>query len=338
MKKILCVLVSVLVIQSIMAQQKPVSETVVNTTEKVNKKTQELSQASDKAAQQLGQAGDNAKVIVDNAKKILRVFEPILNLHFRKKKASGIGQESYVLNTTPVDTKGPSQPVVEPVSANAGGASVPTPPAQMAYDARFYENYVPENGGYNSDGTANWGNQYNGEFGNYLDAFSGTILDGGTAEDKPESVDLIFLAPNDGQNAYYIITPNFARDNYAADAYWGSATTDNPVKSWKAVNESEVALTTITGQQFEKIQYSEQLRGAVKQSKGFASFFSSTNKLEGRVFAVKTEMHGRTAYALIYIVKHIGTSGSSGHLKVKIKCTGFDTSGDGNPDPALYIR
>ena len=104
MKKILCVLVSVLVIQSIMAQQKPVSETVVNTTEKVNKKTQELSQASDKAAQQLGQAGDNAKVIVDNAKKILRVFEPILNLHFRKKKASGIGQESYVLNTTPVDT------------------------------------------------------------------------------------------------------------------------------------------------------------------------------------------------------------------------------------------
>lgn len=318
------------------AQKQTGTEKVITASEKINKKSQQISEASNQAANQMAQAGENAKVVAANVKRLIKVFEPIFKLHFKKKKAVSGNTEPATVNTTAVtaaanETPAAPQPIPEAAPANYADAPVP------AIDGG-YKNYQPESDDYNTDGSANWGNQYNAEFGNYLDAFTGTILDGGSAEDKPTAVDLIFLAPNDGQNAYYIITPNFAHDNGSADAFWGSATTDNPVKSWKAVNESEVAVTTLTGQQFEKLQYSEQLRGAVKQAKCFASFYSSTTKLEGKVFAVKTEMLGRSAYALIYVMKHVGTSGSSGYLKVKIKCTGFDNNGDGNPDAGMYYR
>ena len=49
-------------------------------------------------------------------------------------------------------------------------------------------------------------------------------------------------------------------------------------------------------------------------------------------------MEGRTIYALIYVVKQIGSRGNGGYLKVKIKCTGFDNNGDGNPDVSEYNR
>jgi hypothetical protein len=37
-------------------------------------------------------------------------------------------------------------------------------------------------------------------------------------------------------------------------------------------------------------------------------------------------------------MKHVGTSESGGHLKVKIKCTAFNNNGDGNPDAGMYYR
>ena len=286
------------------AQKKPATEKAVGAAEKTNKKSQQISEASNRIKEQAEQVGTNAQNIAKNVKAVIKILEPIFKFHFKKRNKNGGTQNdnAVVINNTEAknDTKSGSNVPVSTAPPVTNENPVTNTNPQATYDPG-----IPENDNYNSDGTANWGNQYNVEYGNYLDAFTGTILDGGSAEDKPNSVDLIFLAPNDGQNAYYIITPNFAHDNVSADAFWGSATTDNPVKTWKAVNESEVAATTITGQQFEKIQYNEQLRGAAKQAKGFASFYSSLSKLDGKVFAVKTEMENRTAYALIYVIKQI---------------------------------
>jgi hypothetical protein len=304
------------------AQKKKTGEKVVEASEKLNKKSKVVVDVSNRVTDQSQQMGENVKNVTENVKKLIRVFEPIFKLHFKKKNRKE-NNEALAAGNTQTKQESNNGAIADSVPANAANAAYESPG-------------VPENDDYNSDGTANWGNQYNAEYGCYLDALTGSILDGGTAEDRPNSVDLVYLAPNDGQNAYYLITPNFAHDNITADAYWGSATTDNPVKTWKDVNESEVAATTLTGAQFEKIQYNEQLRGAVKSAKGFASFFISSNKLDGKVFAVKTTMGSRDAFALIYVVKHVGTSGSGGHLKVKIKCTGFDSNGDAQPDAGLY--
>jgi hypothetical protein len=343
MKKIIVLkLLCIALFTNAHAQKKPAAEKVVAASEKVNNKSREISDASNKVADQARQAGDNAKNIASNVKAILKVFEPILKLHFKKRNKNKPAEDVVIINTGQVksdnnNSSSAPPPSVENNNSNSGSntnnnnKSIPVEAPQASYDPG-----VPENTNYNSDGTANWGNHHNPEYGCYIDALTGTILDGGSAEDKPESVDLIFIAPNDGQNAYYLITPNFAHDNGSANCFWGSCSTDNPVKSWKSVNESEVAETKITGAQFEKIQYNEQLRGAVKSTRNFSAFYTSLNKLDGKVFAVKTTMGERDAFALIYVVKHVGTSGSSGYLKVKIKCTGFDNNGDGNPDEALY--
>lgn len=58
--------------------------------------------------------------------------------------------------------------------------------------------------------------------------------------------------------------------------------------------------------------------------------------MNGKVFAVKTHLGNREAYGLIYIVDQFGTTGTNGYLKIKLKVTGFDSTGDGNPDPNLY--
>ncbi|MBL7707456.1 MAG: hypothetical protein JNJ86_00220 [Chitinophagaceae bacterium] len=320
---------------------------VVKKAEKINAKSQEISRTSEKVKEQANQVATNTKTVVQNVKSVIKIFEPIFAIHF-KKKNKGVRKEAGT-NNEPVDNRqAPAEPVLTtaPVANNNTGtppqpvvtgeyppvANTASAVAQQAYS----DPGVPENQNYNPDGSANWGNQHNAEYGCYLDAVTGTVLFGGDAEESPTSVDLIFLAPNDGQNTYYLVTPGFAHDG-SADCFWGSCTTNNPTRSWKNVNESEVALTNMTGAQFEKIQYNTQLSGAVKNARGFAGWYSSPgSKLDGKVFAVKTEMENRTAYALIYVVKHVGTSGSSGHLKIKIKVTGFDNNGDGNPDVSAY--
>lgn len=322
-------------------QVKPTGQKAVETAKKINNTAAGVSDASNKIAEQAKQSGEHIKNVAENVKAIIQVFEPIVKIHFKKKGNATTTAENGSAQSSSIYQKeeSNSSPVMPPTIQNQTNPNTQVENTVGGNpSATTTQSYQPESASYNGDGSANWGNQYNAEYGNYLDAFTGTILDGGSAEDNPASIDLIFLAPNDGQNAYYILTPNFAHDNGSADAFWGSATTDNPVKAWRAVNESEVALTILTGQQFEKIQYNEQLRGAIKQAKGFASFFSSTSKLDGKVFAVKTEMADRTAYALVYVVRHMGTSGSNGHLKVKIKCTGIDNNGDGNPEQQNYSR
>ncbi|MFY7652298.1 MAG: hypothetical protein ACOVQE_06325 [Chitinophagaceae bacterium] len=186
----------------------------------------------------------------------------------------------------------------------------------------------------NNDGTGNWGNQNNALFGNCLDVLTGTVMGMGEAEEAPGSIDIIFAVAN---GAYGLYTPNFIRNNATA-TYMTNHSTDGVAK-WHTVNETEIAETKITLSQFEQIQTNPQISNVVKNATNYAGYIQFTNtKLDGKVFAVKAELDNRTVYGLIAIVKHIGTDGSNGYLKIKVKSLGLDNNHDGRPDASLYIR
>lgn len=187
----------------------------------------------------------------------------------------------------------------------------------------------------NNDGTGNWGNQNNGLYGNCLDALTGTVLGMGEAAQSPTSVDLMFFAPADGQNTYYIMTPGFAKNNSTA-TYMTEHTSDQ-VQQWSDVNETEVALTKITIGQFEQIQNNNQILSAVRNAQNYSGYYSSVGqKLDGHVFAVKAQMENREVYALVAILKQNGTSGNNGYLKIKIKAQGVGSNGQINAN--AYVR
>ncbi len=226
---------------------------------------------------------------------------------------------------------------------NSNNNAAPVP-ADAAAQYGVYNNYTPQQylpvnntSSINTDGSGNWGNQNNGLYGNCLDVLTGTVVGMGEAEDKPNSVDLMFFAPSDGQNTYVLMTPSFAKNN--SSATYMSQHASDAVNKWKDVTESEVALTKLTIAQFEKIQTNSQISSAVKNAVNYAGWYTSVgNKLEGQVFAVKVEQENRTVYALVAVVKHFGTSGSNGYLKIKVKSQGIDTNGDGMADPNAYVR
>lgn len=186
----------------------------------------------------------------------------------------------------------------------------------------------------NNDGTGNWGNQNNGLYGNCLDVLTGTVMGMGEAEEMPGSIDVVFVAAN---GAYTLMTPNFARNNGTA-TYMSNHSTDG-ISKWNTVNETEIAETKLTTSQFDQIQTNPQISNVVKNAVNYAGFVQyAGNKLDGKVFAVKAELENRTVYGLIAVVKHVGTDGSNGFLKIKIKAIGIDANGDGQPDAGMYIR
>lgn len=227
-----------------------------------------------------------------------------------------------------------------PPSGTAPATNTQDPAAQYGvYNNYTPQQYLPVNNkaAINNDGSGNWGNQNNGLYGNCLDVLTGTVVSMGEAEDNPNSVDLMFFAPSDGQNTYVLMTPSFAKNNSSA-TYMSQHASDGVTK-WKDVTESEVALTKLTIAQFEKIQNNSQITGAVKSAVNYAGWYTSVGtKLEGQVFAVKVEQENRTVYALIAVIKQFGTSGSNGYLKIKVKSQGIDSNGDGMVDPASYLR
>jgi hypothetical protein len=193
---------------------------------------------------------------------------------------------------------------------------------------------VNNNASVNNDGTGNWGNQNNGLYGNCLDALTGTVMGMGDASQTPTSVDLMFFAPADGQNTYYIMTPDFARNN---GSYMTEHVSDQ-VQQWADVNETEVALTKLTIGQFDQIQNNSQVTSAVRNAQNYSGYYSSVGqKLDGHVFAIKVQMENREVYALIAVIKQIGTSGSNGYLKIKIKAQGID-NGNGQINTNAYLR
>lgn len=182
------------------------------------------------------------------------------------------------------------------------------------------------------------GNQYNLQRGCFLDLIGGRARNLDSAKRHPNSIDLIFLAPNDGQDAYYLMTPAYSKSGAGANAMWGSNSTENPVKSWSAINESEIAPTNLTAADFYNISTNSQLNTAIQGAKNFSGNFVSAGgiKLGGQVFAVKLNMDNRQLQALILVVDHLGTSGTNGYLKVIVKVTGIDTNNDGKPDNNGY--
>jgi len=189
----------------------------------------------------------------------------------------------------------------------------------------------------NNDATGNWGNQNNGLYGNCLDALTGTVLGMGEAASSPTSVDLLFFAPADGQNTYVLMTPGFARNNSTA-GYMTEHVSEQVLK-WTDVNESEVALTKMTIGPFNQIQNNGQIQNAARNAQEYAGVYTSVGqKLDGSVFAIKTETAGREVYALVAIIKQYGTSGNNGYLKIAIKSTGVDTNRDGQADANAYLR
>lgn len=185
----------------------------------------------------------------------------------------------------------------------------------------------------NNDGTGNWGNQNNGLYGNCLDVLSGTVMGLGEAESNPKSVDVIFVAAN---GSYQLWTPNYAHNEVAAQ--YTSQSTYESVTKWSDVNETEIATTRLTLSQFNQIQNNSQILNAVKNAQNYSSSITEFNKLDGKVYAVKAELEDRTVYGLIAIIKHVGTDGSNGYLKIMIKSQGMGNSQTGQVDANMYQR
>jgi hypothetical protein len=219
-------------------------------------------------------------------------------------------------------------------SAPPGGQAAGQPGGQPS--AEFF---LPVNNpaSVNKDASGNWGNQNNGLYGNCLDVLTGTVLGMGEAADNPGAVDLIFFAPDDGQNTYYLMTPGFARNNSTA-TYMTQHTSDQ-VLQWKDVTESEIALTRLTIGQFDQIKNNSQISGAVRNAQNYTGYYACVGRnLDGQVLAVKVQMDSRQVYALIAVDRQIGTSGSNGYLKIRIKAQGIDNNNNGIPDANSYIR
>jgi hypothetical protein len=185
----------------------------------------------------------------------------------------------------------------------------------------------------NNDGTGNWGNQNNALYGNFLDVLTGTIMGAGEAESAPQNVDVIFVAAN---GSYQLWTPDYARNEVAAQ--YTSASTYEAASKWNEVNETEIAETRVTLGQFDQIQNNSQILNVVKNAQNYDSSITEFGRLDGKVFAVKAELENRTVYGLIAVVKQVGTSGSNGYLKIKIKAQGVTNGQDDQPTAAAYQR
>lgn len=193
--------------------------------------------------------------------------------------------------------------------------------------------YINDEATINEDGSGNWGNQNNALYGNCLDVMTGSVMGLGEAEENPKSVDVIFIAAN---GSYQLWSPSYARNEVAAE--YTSRSTQESVSKWSDVNETEIAETKLTAGQFDKIQTNNQILSAVKNAANYASWVTLFGKLEGKVFAVRTELEDRTVYGLIKIVKHYGAEGSNGYLKIQIKAQGVRNNEDGELDARVYLR
>ena len=330
--------ICLLVISLPLTAQEPAKKSkAVKTAETANQKSREISEASGQIMNESQQVASNVQQTVANAKAVVKIFEPILRFRLKKKAAS----ESPVAS---------AEAPVAAQQEQAAGSGEQTATTQSDMQATYVTpsdiasgtEIIAESAAYNTDGTANLGSQNNKKFGCYIDMMRGAILDEVDAAGQSKSIDLIFTATNafnEQVPMYAFLTPSYVKnDAFAYNFFKGVNYKDRniPPASWEEVNESEVAMTALTGDKFEKIQNNNQLMAVIKQVRGFGQKVESRTKLDGKVIAVKTEMGDRTAYGLLYIMNHYGTTGENGYLKVKIKVTGFDATGDGNPDASMY--
>ncbi len=316
------------------------TEKMVDKAKKINDKTKELGEASNQIADQAKQSSENVKQIVGNVKTLLKIFEPILSFHFKKNKEK---QKSNITDQTQqsenqTNTVSTNQEQSQygnqdqSQSSNASNGNVQTGYPQSIQSEYSNANNMmtygtPENNTYNQDGTMNLGHQNNGQFGNCLNLLEAKVMGMGEAEDASGKVDLIFFSQYGGLG-------------YSLESPFDAPTINEGVsiKSWRERNETEIAETKLTISQFEKISSNTALMNAVKNTQGFGANFYTSNKMDGRVFAVKLQQDNKEVYALLAVYKQFGTAGSKGYLQIKIKVQGIDKNGDGYPDANAYMR
>lgn len=310
------------------------------------------------------QKGDKS---INKIKNILAVFQPYLlkarQLYYEGKQLAGDIKNSKQTikqlnnngnqdntftnttntNTTFTDTSSNQQSVftnTTNTNSNTNTNTTDFSNTNVSNNTSNIQNYLPNQSlpvnnpaTVNNDGSGNWGNQNNGLYGNCLDVLTGTVMGLGEAESDPKSVDIIFVAAN---GSYQLWTPNYARNEVAAQ-YTSRSTYESATK-WSDANETEIATTRLTLGQFDQIQNNSQILNAVKNAQNYASSVTALTKMDGKVYAVKAELENRTVYGLIAIVKHVGTDGSNGYLKIKIKSQGIGNNQNGQIDANMYQR
>lgn len=319
------------------------TEKAVDKAKEINNKSKEISDASNQVADQAKQTAENIKNTANNIKSIIKIFEPILSFHFKKNKNKNMGGSSSLTDSTN-NTPTNNQSQQQTGNANMGNANSNNGNTMNNNDGTMNGNNnnmgnannnssqqsmygQPESPVYNADGTMNLGHQNNGLFGNCINLMEAKVMGMGEAEDNPSKIDLIFFA-SPGGLSYSLESPLDAPTiNEGVD-----------VKKWATRNETEIAESKLTLSQFEKITTNPALINAVKNTSGFKAYFYTPNKMDGRVFAIKLQQDDRELNALMAVYKQMGTSGSNGYLKIKIKVQGIDKNGDGNPDAGAYIR
>lgn len=320
MKKLflLNVLIICLIHNQLSAQQPKAT-----TSEKVKNATQKVSEKTSKIANDVQEAANNVTTSVNNVKSILKVFEPFW-LHIKGTSNVDISKSDNANNTQNTPNTEGGTPVATEVNSTT---AQPTENMNTNTSASTM---------YNNDGTANWGCQDHEQYGCYLDAQKGLVMDDVDVAAQTGSVDVIFTASSyAGKPLYSLLSPQYAKMNTHARVYFTGEKYkkgDYPTKQWDVANATSIAEVRITGAQFDKVKDNNQLMAVVNQNAGFKDALETNQPLKGRVFAVRTQLDNRTTYALIYVVDQFGTKGSSAYLKVKLKVNGVDNNGDGFPD------
>jgi hypothetical protein len=317
---------------------------------------QKIVKASEEVANTTTETVQQAKVIAQNVKEIIRIFEPF-KVNYKKETTVEIGDgaiQGSSTHTLEIGENGATQSDVQNTTQESD-SSMPQSTDQNSGSNQ--ENYVPQStdqniesnqgnsileppvpsGNYNSDGTANLGTQNHSIYGNYLDMKNGEILDNVTAPAISESVDLIFTATKwSTKTLYAFFSPYYAKNSTGAMKYnFGTKFKRNekhPATNWTTVNESMVALTNLNELQFNKIQTSAQLEAYVKQVQNFKESIEVMDNIQGKVIAIKTQMDNRNCLGLLLISNQYGTVGENSYIKVKLKVLGSDLNGDGMPD------
>lgn len=316
-----------------------------NIAQKVSSGSRKVSSATQDIKNNLEDASHQITDAYNNMKGIVRIFEPIWGLHTNRNSGPA-AKETDITNTEPqnqknTETEAQVKKAKDPVTAILDtSADVEVSSANKIEE----EDQINVNPYYNGDGTANLGSQNNQKYGCFLNVLKAEIMDEIEVADNSKSVDLIFTSTNafnEQLPMYAFLTASYAKhDPFAYNYFKGTKYKDRNILpvAWKEVNESEVAMTSLTGIQFEKIKNNDQLMAVVHQLRGFSQKVESRTKLSGKVIALKTEMDQRTVYGLIYIVNHYGNTGEDGYLRIKIKVAGQDTNGDSIPDNEMYFR
>lgn len=314
------------------AQEQPSRKSTVDKavqkSQKIRQKSIENQEKTTEISQNIQATGDQVNSIAQNVKSVINVFEPILRLRLRRKEGKNTDNqiiESNISGSVQNDTAANDTIVAD--------GSLQEMPVETIL--------IPESSEYNPDGSANLGNQNHKQFGCYISIMQGQVLDDMDAADNTSRVDLIFTATDYFGSApmYALLTPAYVKNDLFSNYYFRGPNYNDkniPVKLWVDVNESEIALTSLTYEKFDKIQNNNQLMSVVKLTPGFKEKYESRTKINGKVFAIKTEMGNRKAYGLMLVSEHLGTTGTSGYLKIKLKVTGFDNNGDGIPDIDFY--